>query len=339
MFAALKIMKFYIVFIGQIIRSLTFKRLWNLCKLCCSYFLSLRFKKHMFCALPSCYSIEPTNICNLQCPECPTGNKSSIVPKGKMEKILCEKLIPQIKDSALFVNLYFQGEPFVNDQTISFIKLVSEAKIMSSISTNAHFITENNADAIVNSGLTKLIVSLDGYDQKSYEKYRRNGSFQKVIDGMKAIQDAKKRNNSNLPLVELQCLLFKHTEKHKEEIRKIGELYGADNIQFKTAQFYDSQNIDMIPSKKKNSRYKVEDGELNIKKTLKNQCWKMWCSCIVAWNGNVLPCCFDKNHTFAFGNVSTQSMSEIWFSEKYKNFRKLIHTNRKQVSMCQNCSQ
>ena len=155
---------------------------------------------------------------------------------------------------------------------------------------------------------------------------------------MKAIHEAKQHLNSRFPLVELQCLLFKHTENHTQEIRAIGKQYGADIVLFKTAQFYDSQNIDMLPSNK-NSRYSVTNGTLNIKKELKNRCWKMWSSCIVAWNGNVLPCCFDKNHTFAFGSLNSMNLEQIWHSEAYNSFRKLVHSNRKQIKMCQNCSE
>lgn len=330
-------MRFYAVFIGQILRCLTLSRIYNYCKLCVTFSMSHLLKHHRFTAMPSFISIEPTNICNLQCPECPTGNKSSIIPKGKIAIDTCRNVIPQIQKSVVWANLYFQGEPFVSESVVDILKLTSDAKILTSISTNAHFITDEIAEKIVLSKLTKLIVSLDGYDQESYEKYRRNGNFQKVLDGLQAIQCAKQKYQSSLPLVELQCLLFKHTENHKEDIRRIGLEYGADRIVFKTAQFYSSENIDMLPSHK-NSRYMVTDGTLNMKKPLKNKCWKLWSSCIVAWNGNVLPCCFDKNHTFAYGNVAKQSFRDIWFSEKSKNFKKTIHTNRKQISICQNCS-
>lgn len=331
-------MKFYVVIIVQIIKSLSFSRIYNYCKLCITFVLSHRLKKHYFVALPSFLSIEPTNICNLQCPECPTGNKSSIVPKGKIDVTLCQNLIQQIENSVLWINLYFQGEPFVCESVVEIIKMTTDAKIMSSISTNAHFIDDELAEKIVCAKLTKLIVSLDGYNQESYEKYRRNGKFQKVVDGLQSIQRAKQKYHSALPLVELQCLLFSHTETHKDEIRRIGLKYDVDKIVFKRAQFYSSENIDMLPSRKKNSRYKVADGTMTTKKSLRNKCWKLWSSCIVAWNGNVLPCCFDKNHTFSYGNIGNQSFQDIWFSNKSKNFKKTIHTNRKQIDICQNCS-
>lgn len=330
-------MKFYAVFILQILKSLSSSRIYNYCKLCISFVLSHALKKHYFIAMPSFLSIEPTNICNLQCPECPTGNKSSIVPKGKIDMALCHNLVEQIKESVIWTNLYFQGEPFVCESLVDIVKMTTDAKIMSSISTNAHFIDDELAEKIVNAKLTKLIVSLDGYDQESYEKYRRNGKFQKVIDGLLSIQRAKQKYHSSLPLVELQCLLFKHTENHKEDIRRIGLEYGVDRIVFKKAQFYSVDNIDMFPSRK-NSRYTVADGTMNMKKSLRNKCWKMWSSCVVAWDGNVLPCCFDKNHRSSYGNLSRQSFREIWFSARSRRFKITIHTNRKKNSICRNCS-
>ncbi len=332
-------MRFYIIFSWQVIKSLTLSRVWNYFRLVISFMMSSLLKIHFFKSHPAFVSVEPTNICNLRCPECPTGNKSSIVPKGKMDLELCGRIFPQIKKYVIFSNLYFQGEPFLNDNVIEMIRLAHKEKILTSISSNAHFITRDNAENIVKSGLTKIIISLDGHNQRTYEKYRKNGQYQKVIDGLAALQDAKKKLNSHFPLIELQCLLFKHTEVNTKKIQAIGKRYNVDLIKFKTAQFYDSQNVDMLPSDK-NSRYDVDDnGELNIKKNFKNRCWKMWSSCVIAWNGNVLPCCFDKNHSFAFGNIMNSSFDEIWYSAKYQTFRKNIQTNRKQVTMCQNCSE
>lgn len=331
-------MKFYIVFIREILRTINGYKLWNVIKLYCSFALSCLFKRHTISALPAFISIEPTNICNLRCPECPTGNKSSIVPKGKIRPEVCGKLIPQIERHTFFANLYFQGEPFINENMCDIIAMTHNAGILTSLSTNAHFISDEIADGIVSAQLTKIIISLDGYDQGSYEKYRRNGSFDKVISGLKAIQESKRKFKSDLPLVELQCLLFSHTEHHLNDIIRIGKTYSVDRVVFKTAQFYDTENQALMPSQK-NSRYLVGKDSLVIKKKLKNRCWKMWSSCVIAWNGNVLPCCFDKNHTFTFGNICDTDLQTIWFSKQYQRFRDIVQSQRKEIDMCRNCSE
>ena len=329
--------RFYLLITALLIRSFSITRLWNVLKVCCSYYAASVNKQGNIAGLPISLSIEPTNICNLHCPECPTGNGQSTVAKGKITTAMVKKLVPQIQTYTWFTNVYFQGEPLVNAETTKIVALLSQAKILSSLSTNAHFLTTEIAQQLVAAKLTKLIVSLDGYDQATYEKYRQGGNFNKVIEGLKNIQEAKAKAHSHFPLVEIQCLLFSHTEGHESEIKRIATQYKADLVTFKTAQFYDTKNIDMLPSQK-NSRYNYQDNNLTVKSKLRNHCWKMWSSSIVAWNGDVLPCCFDKNHTFTFGTIENTLFRDIWESKQYLNFRKTILTNRKQIIMCRNCT-
>lgn len=329
--------RFYILLVLTIIKSLSISRIWNLILLQYFFLLSYFFKIHKTTIFPSFVSIEPTNICNLQCPECPTGNNSSTVEKGKISLELLQKIIPQLSKKTIFVNLYFQGEPFIHENLAELIRIISKHKMISSISTNAHFITKENAEAIVQSGLTKIIVSLDGYNQETYEIYRKNGSFEKVLQGLEYLKKAKETYKSNLPLIELQCLLFKHTEHHTSEIKAIGKKYSVDIVTFKTAQFYDLENKHLIPDKK-NSRYTFKNDTLELQKPIRNKCWRMWSSLVISWQGNVIPCCFDKNHTYTYGNCFTEDLHTIIESKNTSQFKTKVHTNRKSIKMCKNCT-
>ncbi|MCL2328843.1 MAG: radical SAM protein [Bacteroidetes bacterium] len=319
------------------LQAVTFLRLWNLLCLRITFELSSIFKLHFTKRMPSFVSIEPTNMCNLSCPECPTGNKQSTVVKGAISLKTIETLLPHIAPRTWFVNLYFQGEPFLNHHLTEIVAHISRYKMMTSISTNAHFITPGIAQQLVQAKLTKLIVSLDGYDQQSYELYRRSGNFEKVLQALDYVHEAKQQQKSHFPIVELQCLLFKHTQNHKQQIREIGKQHHADIVAFKTAQFYSSENLHLLPDEQ-NSRYKHLNETLVRKKTLRNRCWKMWSSCVISWQGNVLPCCFDKNHEFSYGNVINTPLHKILQQQNTFHFKKMVHSNRKGIEMCRNCS-
>ncbi len=323
----------------SITKSLTIQKLVNLVLLRVSFFLSWALKIHVIWGKPAFLSIEPTNMCNLQCPECPTGNKTSEVAKGKISVETYINIISAVKKQLIFLNLYFQGEPFLHEKMPQLISIAQKAGITVSTSTNAHFIDSSNVDAIILSGLHKIIISLDGYDQKSYEIYRKKGSFDTVISALGLLQTAKKRHKSKTPLIEVQCLLFKHTENYMQEIKQIGKQHGADIVVFKTAQFYSPENIAMLPAKK-HSRYihNKDANTLTYKRKLKNKCWRMWSSVVCAWNGDVVPCCFDKNHTYTYGNSNTEDFNDILQSKKTRAFKTLVHSNRKRIPMCTNCS-
>ncbi|MCB0501741.1 MAG: SPASM domain-containing protein, partial [Bacteroidetes bacterium] len=116
---------------------------------------------------------------------------------------------------------------------------------------------------------------------------------------------------------------------------------GMDEVIFKTAQVYDFKNgNELIPTIDQYSRYKKNsDGTWSIKNTLDNQCWKMWHSCVVTWDGKVVPCCFDKDADHIMGDLSAISMKKIWASDTYKTFRGSILNSRSEIDICQNCSE
>ena len=110
--------------------------------------------------MPVTISTELTNYCNLGCPECINGSGQMTRDRGFMEPGLFEKIIDELHPYLLNINLYFQGEPMLHPDLFSF--LAKTGGMNTVISTNGHYLNEENAEAIVHSGLTKLIVSLDG---------------------------------------------------------------------------------------------------------------------------------------------------------------------------------
>lgn len=329
--------RYYILFVFYFAKTVTFYKLYNLIKLRYTFIVSTKLKKHIFSALPAYISVEPTNTCNLQCPECPTGNKTSTVAKGFIELKTVQAVIDEARKSLLYTNIYFQGEPFLHPEIHTIISTIHTANVFTSTSTNAHYITKDNAKDVVRSGLSHIIVSLDGYDQESYEQYRRKGSFSKVIEAIDALVQAKKDLKSHTPLIELQSIVFKHTQNHLKTIKKLAYSHGVDRVVFKTPQFYSTENIAMMPDTKY-SRYTIDGDKLTMQRRIKNSCWRMWSSCVVSWQGNIIPCCFDKNLTFSYGSLSQKPFKEIWKSSQAIAFKKKVHSHRRSIDMCKNCT-
>jgi hypothetical protein len=65
----------------------------------------------------------------------------------------------------------------------------------------------------------------------------------------------------------------------------------------------------------------------------------MWHSCVITWDGNVVPCCFDKDAQHKLGTLKTFSLKEIWLNDAYKKFRSAILKGRKEIDICTNCSE
>jgi len=223
-------------------------------------------------------------------------------------------------------------------------QLVKEAKkhnLYVATSTNGHFLDQGNAREIVQSGLDKLIVSVDGTNQKTYESYRKGGQLDTVIRGIKAVIEAKIENESKKPMVEVQFLVMGINEHQTGEIKVLCENLGVDRLELKSAQIYDyGKGSPLIPEDPKYARYKkMQNGQYVLQTNWKNRCKRMWESCVITCTGDVLPCCFDKHAQYVMGNIANEKLTEIWHNSRYNAFRKKILNDRQTIPMCRNCTE
>ncbi len=325
----------------EIIKTTNPRRIYNYSLLKLSFHLSNIFKKPIHWGYPIAISIEPTTACNLKCPECPSGLRSFTRPTGNLKKDVNQKVLEALGKNLQFINYYFQGEPFIHPNFLELVKEARKKNIYVLTSTNAHFLSEKKAHEIIESGLNELIISIDGTTQETYENYRIEGELKKVLEGIQNISQAKKDKKSNLPLVTLQFLVTRQNEHQINEIKALKNKYGADRLNLKTIQVYDYENgNDLIPENENYSRYsKGEDGKLKLKNKFKNQCWRMWSTCVFTWDAKIVPCCFDKDAQYQMGELSQTSFKEIWKSKIYHEFRQKVLLNRQSIDICTNCSE
>jgi radical SAM protein with 4Fe4S-binding SPASM domain len=291
--------------------------------------------------LPMSLSVEPTTACNLRCPECPSGLRSFTRPTGTLKESLFDKVLDEVAAHTVAMTFYFQGEPFIHPGLCSMIRKAHKKGIYTIVSTNGHFLDQEQCEQIVLSGLDRLIVSVDGASQEVYETYRKGGELSRVTSGIERLVETRQRLRSGKPYLILQHIVFRQNEDQLGAIKALATQLKVDKLELKTAQVYDYESgSDLIPETEVYARYqKQESGSYHIKNPLLNHCWKMWQGCVVCWDGRVVPCCFDKDANYQMGNVSQRSLSEIWKSNDYQRFRKRILQDRKGIDICTNCTE
>ncbi|MFN8276123.1 MAG: radical SAM/SPASM domain-containing protein [Chitinophagales bacterium] len=321
--------------------TLTLLKVWNAACVISSFYLSRYTGKPRQWGLPMTLSVEPTTSCNLGCPECPSGLKQFTRPTGQMDGAFYETLLTQIGDRLMYLYFYFQGEPYLHPRFLDLVKQAKARNIYTVTSTNAHFLTKRKAEETVQSGLDRILISIDGATQEVYEQYRVDGKLEKVLEGTRNLVAAKKAAGSATPHIIFQFLVVRPNEHQIEAVRQIANDLEVDEVKFKTAQVYDFENgHPLIPTIEKYSRYKKGvDGRFSIKNSLLNQCWKMWHSCVVTWDGRVVPCCFDKDAKYEVGDVNQQTFAAIWQGAPYQSFRARLLRSRKEIDICTNCSE
>ncbi|MBT3345138.1 MAG: radical SAM protein [Gemmatimonadetes bacterium] len=328
--------------------AFSWRRAWNVLKVLASMGVSWVVGRPVVWGRPFMMMVEPTNFCNLKCPLCPSGNGQMERDRGNMDLDSYRRLIDEVRDHVLLLMLWNQGEPFINKGFLEMVRYARDQSIPVMTSTNGHFVrTIEQALEVVDSGLSEIIISLDGVDQETYERYRVGGSLEKVLDGARLLAQAKVMRASSTPLVNMQFIVFRHNEGDLARAEELAHELSADKFLIKTAQVYDtSEASTFLPEEELFRRYEADpdeakgDDELRVKGQPSKGCKVLWYSSMVNWNGDVAPCCFDKDVDYGMGDAfNGQSFAQIWQDAPYKAFRQRILDDRMSVDMCRNCSE
>lgn len=325
----------------RFLSKLTVRRLWNSLKILSSFYVTKYTGKATQWGKPMTISLEPTTACNLRCPECPSGLRAFSRPTGNLRENFFKNTIDQLYKDLIYLIFYFQGEPYINPRFLDMVKYANERGIYTITSTNGHFLNDENAKKTIESGLDRMIISVDGTTQEVYEQYRKAGDLENVLKGARNMVKWKNKLKSSTPHIIFQFLVVRPNEHQIPEIYKLAKEIGVDEVKLKTAQIYDYKNGNhLIPLNEKYARYhKQSDGTYDVKHALVNHCWKLWHSCVITWDGVVVPCCFDKDATYKLGDLKQDSFETIWHSENYQQFRTDILKGRDQIEICQNCTE
>ena len=304
------------------------------------FLLSRVIRQPVILGIPYSYAIEPTSRCNLRCPQCPTGLETIKRNKGEFSNEAFQDLVRQISGEAIYLMLYLQGEPFINPELFEMIRFANQNNIYTCTSTNGHFLDEKNAVKTVKSGLDRMIISLDGTTQETYQKYRKGGSLQLVLAGIKNLVEAKQNLHSKTPVIILQFIVFKHNEHQITDFKKLGIALRVDKTEVKSAQIYESEYARaMIPDIGKFSRYRKDSSGYRLKKKLRNRFHRIFSTAAITNDGNLISCCYDKDGDYLMGTTNNSSFRQLWANQTYNRFRLQVFNNRKGIDICKNCNE
>ena len=297
--------------------------------------------------LPVFVSIEPANFCQLACPECPVGmardaDHDDTVHGKKTTLSLASfsTILARVSPYVHTMQFFFQGEPLLNDSLPEMISMAQKEGLYTIVSTNAQRLDAAMAERLAQAGLSRIIVSMDGWTQASYEQYRKGGDVERCKQAVRWLHEAKRRTGSRMT-IELQCLYLKTNEHEWQVFRDEYKRLGADHLTMKTAQLYDyAHGNPLMPTDSHYARYRWDKKKqaYTPKRALTNYCRRLWTGCVIDVEGNVLPCCFDKQRQYRFGNILTaDSLAAVWHGAKAEAFRRNILHHRSDIPMCTNC--
>ncbi|MFQ5649896.1 MAG: radical SAM/SPASM domain-containing protein [bacterium] len=324
-----------------VLKTITLRRLLNAVQAIAAFLLSALTKRTVLWGEPFILTVEPTNLCNLKCPLCVTGNGRMQRQAGQMSFELFQEIVDRAGDKIFYLLMYHQGEPYLNREFLRCVEYAKHKRILVTTSTNGHYLTPEAARQTVACGLDSIIISIDGADQPTYGTYRVGGELDKVLTGVRNLVGEKKRQKSKTPVIYLQFLVMQHNEHQIPAMRKLTVELGADQFLIKKVQVESAEEAARwLPSQESLRRYACTDGTLRPRRSGQGVCPRPWTSTLVNWDGSVVPCCFAKNGEHVMGSFAGDGKTrQIWKSGDYATFRERMLTNRDGIAICANCSQ
>lgn len=308
---------------------------FNICKLR----VNMALKRKRLHNYPVQAYIEPTLVCNLRCPACPTGLQLGLRPSASMKWDLFKAAIDEIGDYVFTLYMYNWGEPLLHRQTPEMIKYAKEKDINVILSTNLSLkLSDEYIDRLVQSGLDRLTVSLDGTTAETYSRYRLRGEFQLVRDNMARIQAAKKKFGMQTPEVVWQFLVFKHNEDQIEEARADFREWGADALSIEGA-------IMPVPPHDKGfepstiPKFNMYHPDHHFQKETESHdrsgrpCSWLYGVFVLNPNGKVSPCCASAEESTDFGEYKiSEGFFDVWNNPVFNRARALFSNGNSMTS-------
>lgn len=280
--------------------------------------------------------IELTSRCNFKCLTC----KHGYTEYGEdLDDTICDELISNVIPNLKEIELQGTGEALLSK---NFPKIFQAAVLNQQcriiLITNGALLTGELIEKMVLANM-QLVVSLDGPDACTFAQHRPVGDFMTVIRNMKRIQELRlQRGNPKFSFVVNMVV----TKWNYQKISSMIDLLSSIGVDYLFAsevrecmpdkQTWDKLRLDNIEDRESFSSliesFAVKATKCGLgfkfnslcqnKPLKKANCVSPWKHIFIYANGDISVCCELNN---AFGNMSNNSLKEIWNSEKLNQFR------------------
>lgn len=270
-----------------------------------------------------------TNVCNLGCTFCARTvrvDDNNWRESKHMDFDLFKKIITEAAELGTYsINMNLLNEPLIHPQVIEMIKFAKEQGIVDiHFHTHGGLLTENMSEKLIDSGVDRLFISIDSPYKEKYNKLRVNSDFDKVINNLKKFKELRDSKEKIDPLIRVSMIAFPDISET--------ELIDAKNLFLKYADYVGFQPyVDPFLRIGKDKKY-----EKGYKSNF--VCHQPFTRLSIIEDGRVSPCCLDYDQDLMVGDLSKQTIKEVWNSEKLENIRKTLRDGEfYKISRCACC--
>lgn len=284
--------------------------------------------------------------CNLHCIHCGNENpgfreKGPSFPTGK---VLLEflRISPYLKSA----NLFREGEPFLWKHLMKLIRLIAIDERITVVSTNGSLLTPQLAEKVVKSGLGRLLFSIDGGTKETIEKIRYGLNYDKLVEGVAAVNRVKKELGTDLPELSWHFVAMRDNIEELPLAMELAADWGFKvfHISYCNTKPRNLSGQDLSDYPELTDRCVAEavkiglargitvhaplpfgevDGEgyAERRRNATLLCRRPWREVEIGTDGGILPCCGGQP---VIGNLNKNTMAEIWNNEAYRELRRSL---------------
>ncbi|MDP2307832.1 MAG: radical SAM protein [Pseudomonadota bacterium] len=310
-------------------------------------------------AYPSAVGLDVSDACNIACTVC----SREIDWDKRHTSILKLRDFVHIFDQIrpVYLSLSGYGETLLNKELPAMIAHATKAGSRVNVVSNGTLLDETRARALLDAGLAKLKVSIDGADPEVYAKHRVGADLEKVLHNVERLLLMRDALRLPSPVVEIQFVLFR---ENIDQVCKLIELChqrlpGVEPnllVMFtygKQAGFVERSIPDHdVDALAELGRARVLATKYGFRRTLGSidaaivqltrdlsdaPCYVPWYSCLISTDGEVYPCCYHSIRGVSVGNVLREPFAEIWNGQRMRAFRHALREKRCADKVCASC--
>lgn len=263
--------------------------------------------------------IEATNRCNLKCTFCDKLPYLKPEDFGDIELDLFKKIIIEGQQYGLSsIKLSYRGEPLLHQQLPEMIQFARDHGVLDIyFNTNAMLLTEKKAQQLIEAGLPRISISMEGVDPKAFEEARIGARFEVVRRNVARLKNLREQLNVDYPQIRLQTVALPGIDL--EEYSRFWSPYCDETA--------------AIDYKEAETVMRAED------LVCENwACPQLWQRMTIEWDGRIMPCNNDDYRKISPGNVHDMTVKECWKAAIVEQARELhVKGQSHLVEACNGC--
>jgi radical SAM protein with 4Fe4S-binding SPASM domain len=265
---------------------------------------------------------------------CPTGNLSQKRPTGFMSDEVFDRILEQIRPHQTPLRFIRWGEPLSHPHVLNYLEACREADILTHVNTNGSKLTEEMMDGLINIPLDSIKFSFQGTDAKTYAEMRNIDFFDELVAVVTKLRE--KRGARLKPWIQISSTITYETPemvlRFQEKMAPLAEMVNVGRTWF---EGLDINAVRLRPHEIERLE-RLKELESTIK--VHPECPEVFDKISINWNGTVTACCKDFDGKMEIGDVTKETLGEIWVSERMTHYRNMLAQMRHdELPLCRTC--